>query len=684
MSSPARASPPALKPLAWSTAAFLGGVLLHFERLPLWATATAILCAAWSLAGHARRVRLPGRSVKVVLALALLAAVVALFHTLNGLQAGTTLLTVMGSVKLLETRTRRDRYILIGAGIYLLLAACLSRQSLLYAPLYAADAWLCCSALLAAAHPDSSLGNRAAVMLAARSLLLALPIGLIGFLFFPRLSGSLWALPDSGAALTGLSDSLTPGAISDLSESSRPAFRVWFDGPAPPPQERYWRGPVLYDFDGATWSRPPPWSFWPEMRRASMRPAQAADSARPSSTAHRYRYRIALEPSSEPWWLGLDTVVSAPPGARLTADHVLVGDGPVTHPITYTAVSDTTMRRARPLTPLTLRRDLWLPPRRNPRSAALARRLRRRAGSDAAFVQAVLDYLRTGGFEYSLTPARLGKNSVDEFLFDTRRGFCGHFASAFVTLMRAGGVPARVVVGYLGGEWNPVGRYLVVRDSDAHAWAEVWLDGRGWTRVDPTAVVAPERLYRNIDSFLPNAASASERLVLEVPWIGAVGNAWDAANAWWSDDVVGFNSRSQLALLKRLGIAAPKMLDLVWLLALSLVVWLAATAWRLGRLPHGARPDRIARSYDRLCRKLARAGVARGADQGPLAYADSIARRRPDLAAIGRVLLARYAELRYGSLASGSRERRLADFERAVACWRISPRSKNARASRGK
>jgi protein-glutamine gamma-glutamyltransferase len=682
VSSPIRPYEPLLKPLAWSTAAFLGGVLLHFERLPLWATATAVLCAAWSLAGHANRMRLPGRSLKTALALVLLAAVIALFHTLNGLEAGTTLLTLMGSVKLLETDARRDRYILIGAAIYLLLAACLSRQSLAYAPLYAADAWLCCSALIAAAHPHSSLGNRAGMLLAARSLLTALPLAVVGFLFFPRLTGSLWALPEPGAAVTGLADTLTPGAISDLSESSRPAFRVWFDGPPPPPQERYWRGPVLYDFDGSTWSRPPPWSFWLQSA-AAMRPAAVAPPAGSAdAVSHRYRYRITLEPSSEPWWLALDTVVSAPPGARLTSDHVLVADKPVIRPITYTAVSVTPMPRLRPLTPHMRLLDLWLPPRRNPRSVALARRLRRRAGSDAAFVGAVLDYLRKGGFEYSLTPPRLGRNSVDEFLFDTRRGFCGHFASAFVTLMRAGGVPARVVTGYLGGEWNPIGGYLIVRDSDAHAWAEVWLGGRGWTRVDPTAVVAPERLYRNIDSFLPNAQSVPERLVLDVPWIGAVRDAWDAADTWWIDQVIGFDQRSQLALLERLGIGAPRMLDLIWLLALSLAAWLAATAWQFSRLPRSGRPDRIARSYGRLCRKLARAGVPRRADQGPIAYADSVERRRPDLARTARVLLASYAQLRYG--APGGGPGRLADFERAVARWRITARPKSARASRGR
>ncbi len=664
---PARPPGAELRALLWTAAALLGGVLLQVDRIPLWATVTACLCVAWSIAACLRRARLPGRSIKGALALAMIAAVLAMFRTLNGLEAGSTLLAAMGSVKLLEARTRRDRYIVIGTALFLLLAACLSRQSLPYAPLYAAEAWLCCSAMAVAAHPESSLGNRAAARLAARSLLIALPLAVLAFLFFPRLSGSLWALPNTGSAVTGLGDTLAPGSISDLSESSDPAFRAWFDGPPPPPAERYWRGPVLHDFDGYTWSRPPPWWFG------------TTTAAAPASRL--YRYRITLEPSPGHWWLALDTVLGPPAGlVRLTPDRVLVGAQPVTKPITYSAVSDTRARDPDPPTARVRLRDLRLPPDRNPRSLALGQRLRREAGTDAAFVRSTLELFRTGGFRYTLTPPPLGADSVDDFLFGTRQGFCGHFASAFVMLMRAGGVPARVVTGYLGGEWNPIGGYLLVRQSDAHAWAEVWLQGRGWTRIDPTAIVAPERLTRGIDEFLPDAVSAPERLILDVRWIVAVRQAWDAANAWWTNEVIGFDLRSQLTLLRRLGIAAPRPAQLGWALAACLIGWLAVTGWQFSRLPRPPRPDRLARAYRRLCLKLARAGVARRRTQGPAAYADAVAARRPDLAATARVLLMSYAELRYGP----SPPDRLADFERAVARWRISPRTRSARGSRGK
>ena len=217
---------------------------------------------------------------------------------------------------------------------------------------------------------------------------------------------------------------------------------------------------------------------------------------------------------------------------------------------------------------------------------------------------------------YSLEPQPLGADPVDDFLFRTREGFCGHYASAFVVLMRAAQVPARVVTGYLGGEWNPVGEFLEVRQADAHAWAEVWLQGRGWTRIDPTAVVAPERLTRGVLQMMPGAFSASERLLYGPGWLGGLLQRWDAANAWWSDHVVRFDYTSQLDLLARFGIRSPDTRYLVWGFAAALGAWLLFIAWHLGRGRRRTRPDALARAYGRLCRKLARIAPAARAAPG--------------------------------------------------------------------
>jgi protein-glutamine gamma-glutamyltransferase len=655
---PRAPDPQALRPLQWACAVFAGGVLLHADRVPAWAVAGALILIAWRLATARSRGWFPGVAVRAVLASALVALVLARFHTLNGLAAGTTLLMLMAALKLLETRGPRDRFVMVGAGLFLLLAACLDRQELVRVPLYGLQAWLCCAALAAIASPG--LGAGAALRLAGRALLLALPLAVALFLFFPRLPGAFWAIPRGEQALTGLSDSMTPGSIVQLISSYQPAFRVRFLGPRPPPEQLYWRGPVLHDFDGHTWRRLPG-VF--QLRQ----PLEYLGAP--------YHYRMALEPSRHRWWFALDTPAQSPDAnVLLTYDYQLLAAEPVTTPVSFEAVSYTRTRAAQPLDAVGRRQDTALPADANPRSLALAQALRQRAGSDATFVQAVLEYLRTGGFVYSLTPEPLGADAIDDFLFNTREGFCGHYASAFVTLMRAAGVPARVVTGYLGGEWNPIGRYLLVRQSDAHSWAEVWLSGRGWTRVDPTAVVAPERLRRGILDLLPDALSVPERLLRASPWLARLLQRWDAANMSWTEHVVKFDYRSQLELLARLGVRSPDARYLGWSFMLALCAWLAIIAWHVGRSLRPAPPDTLARAYARLCRKLARIAPARAPHQGPMSLADTVIAQRPDLRDPVRALLTRYAQLRFGPPASGTRGQDIEEFRRAVARLKLPAR----------
>ena len=584
----------------------------------------------------------------------MVAVVLARFHTLNGLAAGTALLMLMAALKLLETRNTRDELVLVGAGFFLLLAACLDRQDLARAPLYALQAWLCCAALAAIATP--ALRTRQALKLAGRALLIAAPLAALLFVFFPRLPGSFWAIPRSGAALTGLSDSMSPGSIVQLVADYSTAFRVRFTGTRPRGEVLYWRGPVLHAFDGRTWRR----------REAVFRTRQRLEYL-----GEPVRYQVALEPTRQRFWFALD-MPRASPAARvfLTYDYQLLAADALLEPVSYEAVSYLATRTLDPLTAGARGEDTALPPGENPRTRELAQQLHERAGSDAAFVSAALDYLRGGGFVYSLEPPPLGRDAVDDFLFHTREGFCGHYASAFVTLMRAAGVPARVVTGYLGGEWNPVGEFLVVRQADAHAWAEVWLEERGWMRVDPTAVIAPERLRRGVFDLMPGAFSASERLLHSAAWLTALMQRWEAANAWWSDHVVKFDYTSQLDLLARLGIRTPETRHLGWAFMGALLGWLAIVAWQLGRGARRAAPDALARAYLALCRKLSRVVPARAPHQGPLEYSQTVLAQQPELRQ-AEALLARYAQLRYGPPEdAASRARAVAAFARAVARFR--------------
>lgn len=642
--------------LYWAAAAFTGGLLLNIDHLPAWVSAAALVLIAWRLAAARARVPVPGMVARTVLVVVVVIAVLTRFHTLNGLAAGTALLVLMASLKLLETYRRRDRLVLLGAGLFLLLAACLDRQSLARAPLYLGEAWLACAALAVIA--SGGLPGRAALALAGRTLLLALPLAVLLFLFFPRLAGSFWAVPRAEEAVTGLSDTMSPGGIGKLSTSYDVAFRVRFEGALPPTEQRYWRGPVLHDFDGSTW------------RRGSS--GGSARVAPEPGSGRAYRYQVALEPSYHPWWFALDTPAKSPdPGVTLTRDYELRSARPVSDPTSYQALSYTGAREDSPPSQWERFQDTALPPGRNPRSLELARELRSRAGSDAAFITAALGFLRTGGFVYSLEPEVLGAEQVDDFLFRTRTGFCGHYASAFAVLMRAAGVPARVVTGYLGGEWNPSGGYLIVRQADAHAWVEAWLGGRGWTRIDPTAVVEPERLQRAAFDLLPDAMSASTRLLRAAPWVVHLVQRWDAANAWWNARVVKFDYATQIDLLGRLGIRAPDAVKLGWAFVLVLLGWLAVIAWHLGGSTRPRRPDAIAQAYALLCRKLARTGLVRAPYQGPLAYAEALRAGHPRLAEGAGTLLAEYARLRYGVPQPGTRARDIGQFVRAVRRLRL-------------
>jgi protein-glutamine gamma-glutamyltransferase len=637
------------RPLLWTCAVFAGGVLLHADRVPPWAAAVALLLIAWRLLSVYRGGGYPGVAARALLAFTLVVIVLVRFHTLNGLAAGTTLLLLMAGLKLLETRAARDQFVMVAAALFLLLAACLDRQELVRAPLYGLQAWLCCGALAVIAAPATSV--RAALGLAGRALLLAAPLALLLFVFFPRLPGAFWAIPRSDLALSGLSDTMTPGSIGQLATSYDPAFRVRFAGPAPPPPERYWRGPVLHEFDGQSWRRTPA-----ELRAHA--PREYLGTA--------YHYSVQLEASHQRWWFALDTPTQAPDlRVLLTYDDVLIGAEPLADPVSFDQVSYTHTRSTQPLDAAARRQDTALPSTGNPRARALAVSLRQRAGSDAALVEAVLDHLRTGGFVYSLEPERLGPDAIDDFLFRTRVGFCGHYASAFVVLMRAAGIPARVVTGYLGGEWIPYGSYLLVRQSDAHAWAEVWLEGRGWTRLDPTAVVAPERLQRGILDLMPQELPARARLLHASPWLNELLQRWDAANAWWTNHVVRFDFETQLGLLERLGIRSPDARSLGWTFMLALCLWLAVIAWHVGRSIRPARPDPLARAYARLCRKLARI-LPRAPHEGPLAFGAALIAKRPELRTAVLPLLERYAELRYGPPLPERRVEDIRAFREAV------------------
>ncbi len=627
---------PTLQRLVWVVAGLTLAVVPHVTHVEPWIVLLAASAAALRVVSEFKGWPMLPKWLRSVLAFVVLLAVLLDYRTLNGIDAGTALLIVMAGMKLLETRTVRDLTVIVFLSYFALFAAFLYNQSLLRLPYMLVTVWILTVTLMRIHQTTTSMAVREAIAITGRMFLQSLPLAALLFLLFPRLPGQFWSVvPGRGEATTGLSDEMSPGDVSELSISSALAFRVKFDGAPPPPPQRYWRGPVLHDFDGRTWRRP----------RSPFMPQEVTTSG------PTYSYELMLEPHQRRWIFALD-VATRWPGrqvARSSDLQLLSGaERPISTLTTFRLESAPGYTVSGPLPMLMRRTDLALPAGRNERSLALAREMRERAGSDAAFVAAVLAKFRDEEYFYTLRPPQLELNSVDDFVFNTRRGFCEHFASAFTVLARAAGIPARVVTGYQGGQLNPMSGYLVVRQSEAHAWSEVWLGERGWVRVDPTAAVAPQRIESGLEAALSGGESLPGGLLRQNALLTQLRLAWDAANTFWNTQVVAFGESQQSWLLNRLNLGDADWQELGIGLVLALVGFFALMSAYLAWRFRPRAKDPLAQLYEQMCRKLARHGLPRAAHEGPSDYVARVLRTRPELASQLVETRNLYVALRYG------------------------------------
>jgi transglutaminase-like putative cysteine protease len=467
------------------------------------------------------------------------------------------------------------------------------------------------------------------------------PVMLLLFFLFPRVSGPLWGLPqDAFAAVTGLSDTMSPGSISQLSQSDAIAFRVKFDGSAPPRPQLYWRGPVFWQFDGRTWRA----AGLPRLQRAVQFEALGAS----------VDYEITLEPHNRQWLFALDLPARLPPNTRVTSDYILLSVPPIRSRMRYKLLSYPSYRTTAGAEREDFRTATAFPREVNPRAQNLAREWRRSLGNNEAIVRQAIDFLRAGKYGYTLLPPLLGMHTVDEFLFDTKEGFCEHFAGSFVFLMRAAGVPARIVTGYQGGEINLVDGYMVVRQTDAHAWAEVWLENRGWVRVDPTAAAVPLRVNAGIAAAAPRGAPLLMRTSLD--WLRSLRDNWDALEPVESR-CSGNPDRQRMMACRRTLVL--RRWQSFWTVTSVLGV---IALWMFARY----RPaDPTQRIWLAFCRKLGRVGVPRSDWEGPLAFSERAAARLPARANAVRAIAGLYVELRYGRAADSRSMARFRSLVRA-------------------
>jgi transglutaminase-like putative cysteine protease len=627
------------QPIAWRHVCYLLLSLSmvtapHAFYLPWWIILVTGTLIGWrAYLGYARYA-LPGRWMLLLIAGAATIGVFINYRTIFGREAGIALLVIMLGLKFLETRTLRDAVLLIYLGFFLVITNFLRDQTIPVALYMLACTIVITATMISLNHALAEPSFRVQLQRAGVLLAQSVPLMLVLFLLFPRVPGPLWGLPqDTRSGVSGLSDTMTPGSLSRLTMSDEVAFRVTFEGEVPRRRHLYWRGPVMWDFDGRTWTVPRFFYNTPLSR----------------TTGDAVSYEVTLEPHNRRWLFALDVPGKVPPAAFIGGDFQLYANEPVKQRRRYDMVSYLDAAYGVTENRYALRRALHLPEGINPRSLELARSLREKHPDDQALIEAVLQMFRNEKFFYTLDPPLLGEHPVDDFLFSTREGFCEHYASAFAVLMRAAGIPARIVTGYHGGDLNEFGNYVIVRQAEAHAWVEIWLPNRGWIRIDPTSAVSPLR----VDSGLSAAVQRNESLPMMVrgdfETLRRLRLSWDYVATAWNQWVLGYTPERQQWLLGRVGVDNATWEKLTaLLLVLSGVIVVAFTVIALRQLRRRAH-DPVKIAYARYCSKLGRKGLPRAPEEGPVDYARRVGRLRPDLQPAVAAITGLYVTLRYGA-----------------------------------
>lgn len=630
----------AKQPIAWRHTVYLLVSLVavcapHALHLPWWTVGLVAMLIAWrAYVGYAGR-PLPNRWLLFLIAVVATFGIFLSFRTIFGRESGVALLVIMLALKTLEMRTLRDAMLLVFLGYFLVITNLLYSQTIV-AGLYMLACVVSITATMgslnyAEGEPPPRVQLRAAAWMLAQSV----PLMLVLFLLFPRVPGPLWGMPrDAFAGVTGLSDTMTPGSISSLVLSDTVAFRVAFESSLPRTRDLYWRGPLMWDFDGRTWSV----QFF-------LHTAPGIEA-----TGEPVKYEVTLEPHNRRWMFALDLPAVVPSGAIVSADYHLYAVRPVNNRVRYEMTSLLNAGFGEAENQNTLKRALQQPARSNPRAQALGRSLREKHGAnDIAIANEMLTLFRGREFRYTLEPPLLGENPVDEFLFSTKAGFCEHYASAFAVVMRAAQIPARIVTGYQGGDYSAFGKYLIVRQADAHAWTELWLKGRGWVRVDPTSAVSPLRVDTGISAAVPRGESLPFLVRGDVEFLRQVLLTWDYVANAWNQWVLGYTPDRQRWLLSNVGVdnaTWEKLTAILFALAGVIVAMLTALVMR--QLRSRAR-DPVKIAYLKFCDKLRSRGLPRAPAEGPVDYALRVGGARPDLTPAVNGITALYVAMRYGA-----------------------------------
>jgi transglutaminase-like putative cysteine protease len=638
--------------LNWLIFCLLLVMAYHIPHIPVWATLTALIIALWRLKAVKRGNPIPSRALRFVLTGAAIAGVLITYRSFLGRDPGITALILLSTLKLLELKTQRDFMFIVFLCYFLVLGNFLYTQSI-PALLFMAAAVIFITAAILRLNRRENERVKASALLksAAKLVLLSLPFMLILFFLFPRTTGPLWNLPQDpeGKFRSGFSDSVYPGQIAQLATSPYPAFRVTFpDRNMPHHRELYFRGVILWFTNGRGWFQ----AYLP-----AGRPTQL-----PESGGAVIRQVFTLEPHYRRWLFALDMPIVIPRWSRELPGRIFRTWRIVERYLSYEVVSQLNYRQNEPLDDKHRRWALQLPRNLSPKITELAMSWRDKASSDEDIVNAALDYFKAS-FTYTLKPGLMDRqNPFADFLFNKRRGFCEHFAGAFTLLMRAAEIPTRIVTGYMGGEYNKVGKYLLVRQSEAHAWCEVRLQGKGWQRVDPTASVSPERIeyglaisdsISSIDAADESGRSDAVRRALSRNFfkqlLETLGQYWDTINNKWNLWIMSYDLYRQRSFLKGIGIHDRSWLTLIVIIGLVIAFLLFLISYLLRRKSSLSHP--LLELYLQFCSKLGRAGVRRFSWEGPLDFEKRALAEFPQRAEEIERVTGLFVKLRYGKLA---------------------------------
>ena len=592
--------------ILWVIATLAISMLPQLVSMPFHLVPITLLPIVWRLLAEYRNWKPMPMVMRIIATAVAMAVLVTTYGGLMGRRAAVSMLVLMLSLKLLETFRIRDARVVASLSLFLCGTQFLFSQGI---PMIVYIVACLLSSLIALMYmqrceafdvldkiPETDRNLLTELGFGAALLAFALPVGLALFLLFPRWSSPLWGVPEDALdARSGLSDSMTPGSIQGLFMDDSPAFRAKFEGPMPANSDLYWRGPVFWNFDGRSW-------------QISYLSRNLAADDKPDPARAPFRYRVQMEPTEQKWIFALDYPALIPAKAKLTIDYQLIASRPITQLYDYAMASDPVFSDTPAIKQTLLRAALELPEGFNPRTAAMMSTWRKEAKSDSEIVQRALQYFNQQEFHYTLNPPLLSRHTVDEFLFDTQEGFCEHYASAFTVMMRMAGIPARVVTGYQGGYYNTIGSYVLVRQSDAHAWSEVWVRGSGWTRIDPTAAVAPERVEQGAVESLDQ-----RRYMFDFQWLRNARNTFDLFQRGWNNWVVAFSSERQSRLLSFFGweIAGPAKLVIAMvaiILVIAAVIFLLVPL--LLKFRSSKELDPLQRSWQQFIKKLDKAGFA--------------------------------------------------------------------------